>query len=252
MYEIPNPKPSKAYIEAFNAAGNHIQSMSRRHNTELRWLKAVPYGPSLENISFFYGGQAYFVQLFDAEGIETFPGGTQDGLLRIAKGYKGFACYMPMHRGPGGWEPIYPGWGLVDAATGKPIDPLLLKTIEPVLVTDWELHDFAIQIVRDDLQKEGRTVLSWNSDPDIWPSLWFGNADSMEWIIVMEHRYPETAAVPSFDFDSAVVALRQRGYHGYYTDIGFSAHNQQVGEEPLALLRGQGAIINYKGLTSSE
>jgi hypothetical protein len=39
--------------------------------------------------------------------------------------------------------------GLVDAQTGRPINPVALVNDELIEMTDWELQDFAVQIVRD-------------------------------------------------------------------------------------------------------
>ena len=37
-----------------------------------------------------------------------------------------------------------------------PIDPVALLTDEWIEMTDWELHDLAVQIVRDELQKDSK------------------------------------------------------------------------------------------------
>ena len=35
------------------------------------------------------------------------------------------------------WEPVHPGWGLVDAASGAPVRPENLALAEPRLATRW-------------------------------------------------------------------------------------------------------------------
>ncbi len=100
------------------------------------------------------------------------------------------ACLMPMSRGGGIWAPDASGWGLLDAKTGTPIDPVALLTDERIEMTDWELHDFAVQIVRDELQKDGKQLMSWTGDPCIDPAIWFVGDAGPEWIIVRATRYP--------------------------------------------------------------
>jgi hypothetical protein len=62
---------------------------------------------------------------------------------------------MPMKRKfPGGnWTPAPPGWGLIDARTKTPINPVAPVTGEKIEMIPWELHDFAVQVVRDRLMK---------------------------------------------------------------------------------------------------
>ena len=93
--------------------------------------------------------------------------GNPDGLLSIADGCAGHACIMPMRRVGGDWEPTDPGWGLLDARTRKLIDPPALISGEKIVMTDWELQDLAVQVVRDELAKEGRELMSWNGNPGV-------------------------------------------------------------------------------------
>ncbi|MBQ1846253.1 MAG: hypothetical protein II132_10010, partial [Desulfovibrio sp.] len=54
-------------------AGTRLQAEAGRRGLELSWIKAVPYGPSLEHLSFFCAGQAYFVQVLDTSGEHRLP-----------------------------------------------------------------------------------------------------------------------------------------------------------------------------------
>lgn len=85
--------------------------------------------------SFILDNQAFFVRLWNVDERHAFPG-TDRGLARIAEGYAGHACVMPMRRVTTGltnglpqanehgfgvhvtnikreWRPAAPGWGLV-------------------------------------------------------------------------------------------------------------------------------------------
>lgn len=64
-----------------------------------------------------------------------------------------------------GWEPALPGWGLVDLRTGAPVNPLALVTDARTEMTDWEVNDFAVQVVRDQLRAEGRQIISTQGNP---------------------------------------------------------------------------------------
>ena len=48
-----------------------------------------------------------------------------------------------------GEEVVEPGWGLIDPQTREIINPYDLVTNEHILMTDWEIQDFAVQVVRN-------------------------------------------------------------------------------------------------------
>ncbi|MCR5258671.1 MAG: hypothetical protein K6E40_11010 [Desulfovibrio sp.] len=252
MHGIPNPRPSKDFVEAFKAAGRRIQAMATRIGMEVLWIRAEPYGPSLEHLSFFCGGQAYFVQMLDNSGETVFPGGTKEGLLRIAKEYEGFACWMPMRRvsepGRAPWAPVLPNWGLIDAVSDAFVRPEELTLAEPKAVTRWELHDFAIQFVRESLEKQGRNVLSWNSDPDVEPALWFAGASGRpEWVCVGECLGPASQAPVPESLRELASAMMDRGFRGWWAPVGFAPITRKPGR-PDGLYRGEGADVDFKGL----
>jgi hypothetical protein len=67
---------------------------------------------------------------------------------------------MPMRRVSADWESTELGWGLLDARSRQPLSPPALISEEKIVMTDWELQDMAVQVVRDQLAKEGRELMS--------------------------------------------------------------------------------------------
>ena len=68
---------------------------------------------------------------------------------------------MPMKkRFLSGWCAELPGWGLIDARTGAPVNPVDIVSDEKIEITDWELQDFAVQVVRTQLEKESFQLMS--------------------------------------------------------------------------------------------
>ena len=169
MHQIEMHELSPEFIRCWKAAGLHIQMQSEG---PISWLKANLEPPFLENLSFRLGNQLFFVRIEDAEGRVGVPG-TRQGLLSVADGCKGHPCIMPMRLRSGAWVAEAPGWGLTDARTGRPIEPISLVSDERIEMTDWELQDFAVQIVRDQLEKSGRKLMSWQGSPGVDPSVFF-------------------------------------------------------------------------------
>ena len=63
--------------------------------------------------------------------------------------------------------------GLRDARTGRAIDPPGLVSSEPIEMSDWEVHDFAIQIVASQIETSAGAVFSKQPSLHIDPSVWF-------------------------------------------------------------------------------
>ncbi len=72
---------------------------------------------------------------------------------------------MPMRRQAGAGSRDSLGWGLLDAETDVPIDPVARISDERIEMTDWELQDFAVQVLRDQLEKTGKKLMSWQGKP---------------------------------------------------------------------------------------
>ncbi len=82
--------------------------------------------------------------------------GSRRGLLAVVQGTYDHACILPMRKRMlrSSWVADRPGGGLVDARSGRPVDPHELVTDERIEISDWELHDIAVQVVREHLQQQ--------------------------------------------------------------------------------------------------
>ena len=160
-------------------------------------------------------------------------------LMRIARGYDGYACFMPVEKNEKGIHvPIFPEWGLIGIIIKETLDPEELATEEPFEITEWELYDFAVQAVRESMAEAGHTVTSWLCEPGMYPSFWYRDKDANElvWVMVQAFR--------SHDFDQALPdslkqmaeAVRKRGFKGFYCAVGLMPTD---GKEKL--FRGQPA-----------
>jgi hypothetical protein len=195
LFEIPMAVASHEFAACWQAAGRHLH---RQSELPLDWLRAHPNPPFLEHLSFRLGNQLFFIRIEDADQRVDMPG-SRDGLLAVAAGCNGHPCIMPMRRTDGAWSPTCPAWGLIHARSGEPVHPPGLITSELIEMTDWELHDFAVQIVREGLVKEGRKLMTWVSNPGVDPTIWFHGDSGKEWVVVRAVRYPIRQPVVDVD-----------------------------------------------------
>lgn len=251
MYDIEMHEVSPEFEKCWQAAGSHLDSQVQ--DGLQAWLRAHLTPPFLEHLSFRLGNQLFFIRIEDVDGLLMTPG-SLGGLLAIAEGCEGSACLLPMKkkRFGGGWSPALPGWGLIDAQTREPINPITLVTDEKIEITAWEVHDFAVQVVRDQLLKEGYKLMSWQGNPNVDPAIWFvGDSKGPEWVVVRAVRYPETDAKrpPNWvDIASSAARLSEIGHFASVALVSVDQKFDTDVEDPAPLWRGYGAYIRYNGL----
>jgi len=248
MQEIRMDKANPEFLECWRVAVRHIQDCADPGS--LSWLKVRPEPPFLEHLSFRIGNQAFFVRLEDWDGQVDLPG-TAKGLYMVADGCRGHACLMMLKHTASGWRVENSGWGLVDARSMRPVDPPSLVTDAPVEMTDWELLDFAVQVVRTYLEEEGRQIMSSHANPAIDPSLWFVGPDGPEWVVVRAVRYPEIEASPPANMRRIAAGCQHLGVRGHFASVGVSHFENAPGaleKPPRPVLRGDGLGVWYLGL----
>ncbi len=243
MYRIQlNETMSKEFLRCWNGAGVHLQSCVQ--DNILGWIKAEPFPPFLEHFSFRIGNQVFFIKVVDVEAKVIGPG-NPNGFRIIANEWNGHACVMPMRRFGVGWKPCEPGWGLLNPDTGKPINPLELVSDEKIEMTNWELQDFGVQIVRDHIRKNPEhKIMSSNGNPDVQPSIWFVGDDGPEWVVVRVVRYPEKRAKMPTDIADIAKNCSQLSDTGHFASVAME--NPENVSDPL--WRGYATHINFEGL----
>lgn len=250
-YDIQMDEPSEEFFECWRAAGSHLQELLKAEEGEggdWAWLKGRLEPPFLEHISFRLGNQLFFLRIEDADRRVTEPG-SRLGLGSIADGCNGHPCLMPMRNGPTGWDQVNPGWGLVDARTGGEVIPPGMVTADPIEMTDWEVHDFAVQFVRDQLQEEGRRVTTVQGNPDVDPSLWFAGDDGLEWVVIRAVRYPEVEAPAPEDWDFIADTCAHLSRIGNFASVSVASSDDAFDPEHSAVVplwRGKEMRVKYQ------
>ena len=250
MYEIDSQEMTPEFFECWKAAGMHL-------NTQVQggiqgWLRAHPYPPFLEHLSFRLGNQLFFIRIVVDSNISG-PGNMK-GLLALANEANGHACLMPMKRSfPGRkWCPQESGWGLVDASNNIPVDPSALVTNDKIEMTSWETHDMAVQVVREHLESQGHQIMSWQSNPQVDPALWFvGKSKKPEWVAIRAARYPKKNAQRPDNWNEIADHCSRISPVGHFASVAFASTDQKFSSEneaPTPLWRGHGLHVAFLGL----
>jgi hypothetical protein len=248
MYQVKQEEPSLSFKRAWQAAGSHIQ---RQGQGSVNWIRANLNPPMAEHLSFLIGNKLFFIFVEAAE--FTFEH-RHSLFLKVAKEATAIPCIMPMSEHISEYLPAVTGWGLIHAETRKEVNPLDLVTDEPLEISDWELHNFAIQVVKSSLEKEGKNVFSAQSSLHIDPSVWFEESGKAFWVVVRAVRYPEKDANIPPNIRDIESSCSHMGEGGYFASVAvgnaddpFDPDAQENGNY-LPLYRGHGMFVRYKGL----
>jgi len=247
MYPLPDQDFTQDFADCWNEAILHIQGCAGGKLNS--WLKADLNFPILEHLSFRLGNELFYIRVEDVDDIVVGPS-SREGLLSIADGCKGQACLMPMRRTGSGWECTLPGWGLQDVRTGKLLHPPKFISDKLIVMTDWELHDFAVQIVRDRLKDEGRQVNSAQGSPNVSPSIWFIGDTGPEWVVVTAVRSPLLKIQAPDSIQEIGKYCAKMAKRGHFASVAVASARQfmQMANEVVPLYRGMAMNVEYDGL----
>ena len=251
MYDIEMQEMSSEFLKCWQSAGVHLNNQVQGGIQS--WLRAHPYPPFLEHLSFRLGNQLFFIRVEDVDCKVEGPGSLR-GLNAVADGNRGHACLMPMKKkfSGGEWVPDKNGWGLVDAATKKPIDPFYLVTDEKIEMTSWELQDMAVQVVRDYLKKQGFQLMSCQGNPEVDPAIWFvGDSKRPEWVVVRATRYPENQVSRPPNWQAIVSQCARMSEIGHFASVAMVSAEQgfeSETEDAVPLWRGHAMHVRFAGL----
>lgn len=251
MHQIEMNEMSKEFLACWEAARIHLNKQVA--GGIQTWLREHPNPPFFEHLSFRIGNQLFFVRIEDVDGKVNGPGNPQ-GHTIAARLANGRACVLPMRRpfSIGSWEPALPGLGLLDAQSRRPIDPLALVTDEKIEMTRWERHDMAVQIVCNQLRKQGFEILAWQGNPEVDPSIWIkGKARQPEWVVVRHARYPANSAPRPGNWRMIAARCARLGTTGHFASVAFASVEQPFvseSEPAIPLWRGRGVHVNFSGL----
>lgn len=251
MHEIEMHEISDAFFPCWKAAGIHLSNQV--DGGIQSWLRAHPYPPFLEHLSFRLGNQLFFVRVEDVDGKIAGPGSLR-GLAQAAKDANGRACVLPMKKKlfGGAWVADTTGWGLLDAETRKPIDPVSLVTDQKIEMTSCEVHDMAVQVVRDYLKNQGFELMSWQGNPEVDPSIWFiGKTKRPEWVVVRSAKFPANSAVRPNNWQAIADGCAKMSATGHFASVAIVSADQPFEnseEVPVPLWRGYGMHVRFSGL----
>lgn len=256
---IDRPEPSELFLKARQFAGSQLQSQFSFFNNKtanssydgFKWIKAELSYPSFDNLTFAYKNAVFSVviELID-DANSSFTQQQKDRLLIACEENNLTPCLFKIHvkeMFQGNYElaSFAHGWNLYDAITNDKIDPFSMSSDKKIMMSSWELSNFAIQIVKSSLQEEGHRVLSFCDLPEVNPQIWFKDAmGNVNWVIA---KYNPGTSGLSLQEWAALIDKNPllKPYNGFFAQVKFHSHSSK---SSIDLFRGDEVIVSYEGL----
>ena len=266
-YQIDPQNPSKEFLRARNEAGVRLQEQFKKFagrvepQHDFRWIKADLTWPSFDHLTFGYKNQVFSVlvdlvqdrrgTLTSKEVKRCIDACTENNLV---------PCLFPVDARS--FRPLKDGWNLSSPESGAAVVPEDSVDDVKVEMSEWELHNFAIQIVRDHIEKNMKSsILSYCDVLGIDPQIWFQDQQSNRcWVIVRnfailrgsestEFKGIETRNPQLVPYDGYFAAVSVASSEPFTVDLDAKLvplSKRFDGSSPI--YRGDGFYVNFKGL----
>lgn len=244
-YPVDRPAESSEYLQSWSLAGKYLQAKFDEYNQSLSdphmgfcWLRTDIISPTFDSMNFRYKNRVFSVLLElvipvaeDALMTKT-TWKAKELQIKICKENDMIPCLfiVDVER----MKPYKGGWNLSNTDTGEIVIPEDIADDSPRQVSSWELMNWGISIVMDDLRKKGNKILSFTDAPGIMPQLWFEDKDGDKcWVQVVVNKPMEVADLSGTSAEE---------YQGYVAGVMIQPVEGNV------LYRSRPATIKYKGI----
>lgn len=240
-HQIDSNEPSEQFLRARHVAGQALQQQFAREGGKVeppidyRWVKAELTWPSFDHLTFGYGNQIFSVLVDLTEAGRS--GLTHKEINRCVEACEAnhlIPCAFQIDARS--TKPISAGWNLTHLVTHKSVVPSEWTNTDKIEMSEWELRNFCIQIVRNHIEEIGGEVMSFCDVPAIDPQIWFKDkSGNRAWVVV--RHFPQITG----DEKSAWIGFEKTnpqlsGFDGYLAAVSIASG------EPILLSR-EGTII---------
>lgn len=242
MYKVNQSPAREEFITAWLSAAKHLQ---KQGGETIKWLRTDLNPPLAEHLSFFIGNQLIFVFV----GVEDVSGPSPRSLfLEVAEEANAIPAILPMKHNGTDYQPTLNGWGLLHAQNRRIIDPAKLESDKQIEMSDWEVHDFAIQVIVNILQEEGNKIISKQPYLRVDPSIWFFDGKENAYVIVRSGRYPLQEAPRPKNIEEIIQSCEPGSKTGYFASVSVANYDQQNTNDLIPLYRGEGMMVRFAGI----
>ena len=266
-YEIDRNEPTHQFLRARAVAGAILEAQFKKEvgkvepSKDYRWIKAELTWPSFDHLTFGYGNQIFSVLVEVTDGQQSsLTQRDRNRCSEVALENNLIPCVFPVDSTA--MRPLADGWNLIHLVDHGQVIPGERATDERIPMSEWELRNFAIQIVRNHLEEKLNVkVLSFCDVMGIDPQIWFEDAEgARQWVIVRHYRLIHGNEKQEF-IGSERSNAQLRPYDGHFAAVSFASsepflYDLDGSHIPLSkrfdgsapLYRGDGFYIKFDGI----
>ena len=271
-YVIPQSEGwQMAYEEKLStglrASGWYIQKYFRNQGIEFpdfKWIQSELNYPAFQHLAFAYKGNIYSIlmEFVNSDGNHILPQDIKNQICECKKNDM-IACTIPLDYET--YEPLLEGNHLISTETRENIS--FGERKGNVVMSAWEINNFGVSIVKDQLRKEGKKIISSCDLLTVEPQIWFENEFGKRCYVIVNIISGNTPEAVNYKLNHQLL-LELLNYDGYYAEVGIFpsdaiAYDSEGKIVPLGkrdsmtdpkeiLFRGKGFYINYTGLRIIE
>jgi hypothetical protein len=261
-YLIDRKEPSKLFLQARNIAGSIIESQFKKFNSGLvnssqdgfKWIKTELTHPSFDHLTFAYKNLIFSVVIeIIQRNKSSLSTNQRDLFLKSTTTNSLIPCVSRFtiddskksildSRNNYNIVPYSNEWNLIDLLSTNSILPQKIPNDVKFKMSNWELQNFAIQVVNSKIKNDGGTVLSFCDMLEIDPQIWFKDKNgNICWVI--------TKHVTNMEDENHLkwLGLETKSpelipYDGFFASVQFQSNDNDN------LYRGDGVSVKYEEL----
>lgn len=250
-YEIPPKSTDEKFLKAREIAGQRICDLMRTENGHLpenedyRWIRGDLTWPSFDHFNFAYGNQIFSVLVDIVKNdMSSLNPREVENCVSSSEKYNLVPCRFRVDADS--MKPLSAGWNITHLVSDVEIIPEALITKDKVPMSEWELHNFGIQIYRDTYIKlRGWTLLSYCDVVGIDPQMWIETEKGERcWVIIRCDLNTEDSQKEDwYEFEKKNPQLK--GFDGYFGSFSPTQYESIDSKSKLRSTELQGeSIIN--------
>lgn len=237
---------------AIKAAGWYIQEGLKNtfgdkvlEQPVFSWIQSILISPSFQHLCFRYKNTVFSVLIALGKSRDIYVS-KQDlqNQLRECEKYDLLPCIIALDEDD--FHPLINGSHLRISNHDIPVNVKFHSSDYPKVMSEWEIYDLGIQVVRDDISKSGCKIDSYCNIPGIDPQIWFLNKRGEHCYVIVSVNVKGTNSNKRI---SAKAYQHYAQYNGFFADVEITG--EQSGK-PSILYRGKAMFINYEGLIKIE
>ena len=251
----------KAYIYA----GKQLEDYFKRNNINVKWIQnGLLPPPYFQHICFSYGRNIYSVIIEIEDAIYSYVLDRDiRNQLRECKENDLIPCTMVIRIDT--FKAAIDGNHLIYTDKRTPVEMIVRQGEVPM--SAWEINNFGISIVIQDLRKEGRKIINYCDLLNVEPQIWFEDENGKRCYVIvktisgsskenLKYQINHELVMKLIDFDGyfAQVELVSADPVAYSNDSSIIPLSERFNMEKTKeiLYREHGFYVNYLGLEYIE